>query len=92
MMMLLILALMILDIMIVGVLLVKAIQSIFRSKSIIGALFWLVILAVIVVYAIAFFNVAILGFFDQGISILFYPVVFTVVYWMLNKIKSRKKR
>ena len=58
MMMLLILALMILDIMIVGVLLVKAIQSIFRSKSIIGALFWLVILAVILVYAIAFFNVA----------------------------------
>ena len=92
MIMLLVLALMIVDIMIVGVLLVKTIQSIFRAKSITGALFWLVILAVIVVYAIAFFNVAIIGFFDQGISILLYPVVFTVVYWMLNKIKSRKKR
>ena len=92
MMMLLILVLMIVDIMIVGVLLVKAIQSIFRAKSITGALFWLVILAVIVVYAIAFFNVAILGFFDRGISILFYPVVFTVVYWILKKIKSCKKR
>lgn len=92
MIMLLVLALMIVDIMIVGVLLVKTIQSIFRAKSITGALFWLVILAVIVVYAITFFNVAILGFFDQGISILFYPVVFTVVYWILKKIKSRKKR
>lgn len=92
MMMLLVIALMIVDIMIVGVLLVKAIQSIFRAKSITGALFWLVILAVIIVYAIAFFNVAILGFFDRGISILFYPVVFTVVYWILKKIKSCKKR
>lgn len=92
MMMLLVIVLMIVDIMIVGVLLVKAIQSIFRSKSITGALFWLVILAVIVVYAIAFYNVAILGFFDRGISILFYPVVFTAVYWILKKIKSCKKR
>ena len=92
MMMLLVIALMIVDIMIVGVLLVKAIQSIFRAKSITSVLFWLVILSVIVVYAIAFFNVAILGFFDRGISILFYPVVFTVVYWILKKIKSCKKR
>lgn len=84
-----VIAMMIIDIMIVGVLFVRSIKGIVDSKSIEGRLFWLIMTLVTVVYAIMFYKVAIVEFFDSGFSILFYPPVITFIYWVITKLKKR---
>lgn len=87
-----VIALTIFDLMIVFTYGVKVIKSLIDSKTISGKLFWAVIFLILIVYIIQFYQIAIMEFFESGISILFYPPIIVLVYLILNKIKSSKKR
>lgn len=80
---------MILDAMIVGVLFVRSIKGIVASKSTSAKLFWAIMTFITVAYVLILYKVAVVEFFDSGISILFYPPVITFFYWLISKFKQR---
>lgn len=84
-----VIVMMIIDIMIVGVFLVKAITSIGFSKTASGRCFWLLMTSITLGYILIAYKIIILDYFDSGISILYYPIVITVIYWLISKFKKR---